>query len=490
MNSYRNFINIKTKEGQAALANAIDKFTSPLVGDERLSLAGSSFQKLKDIILRLGSCYGYDYLIKKVSTRRTVDQMTGDVTFDLPINMIERYSDDNVELAQKHASYTWGDRSFTVSQTNTISELTLTNGFLNEDGNLTDAGKDIVLERMHSKFLGHHLLELLNDSARQAIEQNCNLYTWSTVDGYDEEKDGLTILALILGRIRPNFKVDMYAEIGKVKKLTIAQYNNDVQLYFDAIKYIKLQIDQKDPTAYTDDSFIRDIFLQLKHESLPPDFRLEFSRQETQWMMNKTRVTSQSLIDDASAYYVNLKNTGTWKTELARNCQIIALTTQISELKTEVSRLSAKAPAKQEETATPSDKPKYVFELWRLEKVDNKLEHNMVQRDGKTWYWCDKHKHNGKNGVISNGMYVTHKPDQHDNWFARKSALYSSKKGRTLAETSMNDKLNPTNASVSHNTASKLSLSKSLQAALVSTTGISEDQFNKIWSDACTASGN
>ena len=64
----------------------------------------------------------------------------------------------------------------------------------------------------------------------------------------------------------------MYAEIGKVKKLTIAQHDNDVQLYFNAIKYIKLKIDQKDPTAYMDNSFIWDIFLQLKNESLPSDF--------------------------------------------------------------------------------------------------------------------------------------------------------------------------------------------------------------------------
>jgi hypothetical protein len=311
LNSFRNYIDIKTKEGQAFVANAIDKFTSPLVGDKRLSLVGSSFQKLKDMIIRLGSCYGYNYLIKRVATRRTVDPTTGDITFDQHINMIERYSNDNVELARKHANLTWGDCSFTVALTNNIiAELTQANGFLDAAGDLTNDGKDLILERMHSKFLAHHLLELISNSARQVIEHNNELYTWSTVDGNEEETDGMTILAMILGRIRPNFKVDMYAEIGKVKKLTIAQHDNDVQLYFDAVKFIKLQIDQKDPTAYTEDSFIRDIFLQLKHESLPSDFRLEFACQETCWMMNKLRVTLQSLIDDALAYYVNLKNTG------------------------------------------------------------------------------------------------------------------------------------------------------------------------------------
>ena len=33
---------------------------------------------------------------------------------------------------------------------------------------------------------------------------------------------------------------------------------------------------------------------------------------------------------------VNLKNTGQWKTEISMNTQIIALTTQISELETKV----------------------------------------------------------------------------------------------------------------------------------------------------------
>jgi hypothetical protein len=65
LNSYRNFIDIKIKEGQALVSNTIDKFTSPLAGDERISLIGSDFQKLKYNINHLGSHYGYDYLFKR-----------------------------------------------------------------------------------------------------------------------------------------------------------------------------------------------------------------------------------------------------------------------------------------------------------------------------------------------------------------------------------------------------------------------------------------
>jgi hypothetical protein len=53
--------------------------------------------------------------------------------------------------------------------------------------------------------------------------------------------------------------------------------------------------------------------------------------------------------------------------------------------KTEISNLVFnKAPLKQDTNVPTSGKPRYAFELWCLEKVDNKLEHNMVKHDDKT----------------------------------------------------------------------------------------------------------
>ncbi len=68
--------------------------------------------------------------------------------------------------------------------------------------------------------------------------------------------DGSTIVALILWCLCSHYKVNMHAEIGKAKKLMVAQFNNDIHLFFNAMKSIKLQIDQKDSSAYTDDAFV------------------------------------------------------------------------------------------------------------------------------------------------------------------------------------------------------------------------------------------
>ncbi len=70
-------------------------------------------------------------------------------------------------------------------------------------------------------------------------------------------------------------------------------------------------------------------------------------------MMNKAKITSNSLMDDVAAYFVNLKNTRNWKTEIARITQIIALTMQISAFESKVSKLSTNRTLNGQ-SATPS----------------------------------------------------------------------------------------------------------------------------------------
>jgi hypothetical protein len=130
-----------------------------------------------------------------------------EICFTNNINMLKYYLDSNIELACKHASLTWGNQSFTIMTLNIIEALTVANDCLGNAGALPEAGKDLVLKQMHSKFLGYQIMKLLTDSARQAIEQHSAFTTWVSQNRQEKEVDGLTILALILARIRPNFKV-------------------------------------------------------------------------------------------------------------------------------------------------------------------------------------------------------------------------------------------------------------------------------------------
>ncbi len=105
--------------------------------------------------------------------------------------------------------------------------------------------------------------------------------------------------------------------------------------------------------------------------------------------------------------------------------QIIALTTQLSKLKTEIQSFNKHASDKSSK-GTTADKPHTStknygnFEAWWLVKVNKNAEFNMVEKGDKKFYWCDNHQYPGSN---VKRMYVFHKPTEHDAWKARKDEL-------------------------------------------------------------------
>jgi hypothetical protein len=134
----------------------------------------------------------------------------------------------------------------------------------------------------------------------------------------------------------------MYLEIDKLKKETLEQYDNNVDLCFDSVCYHKLQIDQKNPAAYTNDQFVRDLFKQLKGKQLQLAFCLEFERAEVKWLMNRENYTAELLMTESSLFCLNLKSSGGWKIETSKHQQIIALTTQLNEMETKLAKLTPK----------------------------------------------------------------------------------------------------------------------------------------------------
>jgi hypothetical protein len=94
--------------------------------------------------------------------------------------------------------------------------------------------------------------------------------------------------------------------------------------------------------------------------------------------------------------------------------------------------------------------------------------------------------------VVTNGMYMAHKPQDHEQWLLNNEKVTNHRRGKNNSvNSSLATNKKPKSAStIKDSAASKLSHSKSLQDVLVSTAGFSESQFNKIWADACNALGN
>ena len=54
------------------------------------------------------------------------------------------------------------------------------------------------------------------------------------------------MLVIVLAKIKPHYKIDMFKELSKIKSITLKQYGNNDLNYFDAAKQGKQGIDQKD----------------------------------------------------------------------------------------------------------------------------------------------------------------------------------------------------------------------------------------------------
>ena len=86
-----------------------------------------------------------------------------------------------------------------------------------------NAGKNVLLDRMHSKFLGHHLYQQLNEKGQKYLKLESREYTYTSTDGCDTGHNGLSVLVLILSRIKPQYMVNLHKEVEKCKSLTLGQ---------------------------------------------------------------------------------------------------------------------------------------------------------------------------------------------------------------------------------------------------------------------------
>lgn len=111
--------------------------------------------------------------------------------------------------------------------------------------------------------MAHQVMFLFNNKGQRTLETKKDLFTWTFASGRETERDGASLVALILSRIKPHYNVDMWKEMKLIKELILKQFGNDPVKYLDEMKLKKLLIDEKDSTAYSNSSHVKDMFAQL-----------------------------------------------------------------------------------------------------------------------------------------------------------------------------------------------------------------------------------
>ena len=465
--------------------------------------------KFTRVIRDLGSQFGYEYDLKNLPTERTITAGENDgdadvVTYGERINLLETFSDENIDHARRMATVTWGDGSFAADGPMTIREFSVANGTVTNHvpPRYTPEGKQLLRDRMHSKFMAHQVLHLFNEDARRVLEIEWDLFTWTSADGRETERDGLSLVAIILSRMKPHFNVDMWKELSKIKGLTLKQFGDNPAKYLDEMKLMKLSIDEKDPAAYPDKMYVKDILAQLV--LAPVDsFALEYERLHTSWLRGKEHLTSASLRREAITHYTQLVNDDKWSGRMGARDQVVVLTTKMNVMTAELTRLAASGGGGGKPTAAPKTEAgkaitnRFTIHEWRLKKINNGKEFGEITNpdnpsDKRPYYFCeDGHYSDGKKV----GMYCIHKPGAgHKEWEVNKLARRKEDKERRGKRDRESPALatQPPTPVVPTNDANKkrLALSDNIQAALTTQLGVDPDHWKSIWDDACAETGN
>ena len=191
---------------------------------------------------------------------------------------------------------------------------------------------------------------------------------------------------------------------------TLSKFNHSVDQLLD---YMESQYKEIKSKGGRHDDYTLNIFQALETTN-NNEFKRYVSGEKDKWETTNLGVDDEVLAEGVKTKMIskfnNMKLSKSWKKSEDPNSKVItALATQIQTLE---KKLTSKSTA----LATSSGgnnkgNGKLGFPEWRTKKGKDKVE-----RDGKTWWWCPHHKREG----YFDGLYMPHKPCDHDKWAENK----------------------------------------------------------------------
>jgi hypothetical protein len=295
----------------------------------------------------------------------------------------------------------------------------------------TDANhKKIFYQRVRAGLIGLKIINSLTTTALSNLEADKKKYTWIDSDG-NVFYDGAVILQLIMQHIHPSTRVGLSDLKEKLKNASLNSFNNNVR---DMLQHMKSTYDEIIDSGGSHEDYILDLFralLSAKNDA----FLANITLKKGKWDTGEKDIHPDVLSEQSIQHYNNLVSTKQWNTTNAKDAKLVALTTELQALKKHVH--SSQSNGGKNSKGGEKEKKTFTIDEWRLKKSHGE----QVEKDGKTWHWCHHQHNNGK------GMYVTHHPDKHTEWYEnRKKSKEAgksgdSKSGGTAKSLQVNDKL-------------------------------------------------
>ena len=290
-----------SKEHMSLRNAAINNFTP----DRTFQLDQKNANDYLSQISDLGQNFCYLGMTSRVPTECDIDAADANViTFREKKDIINTFEEITSDHVQKNATMLWGNKTWAVTDDKEIIDPSIARTELTAGGNaLTADGKKLMLKRFQSQILAAQCLKSLDDAGRKALKVERKKYEWIHPDSGELINDRLTVLYLIITKLRPNKIITAYDEISKIKKILPASYKNDISIWDTAMEEARINIELLLPGEYSDTAFKSDYLngcLTVNVKS----FVTEVSSIKTQWQLG-TAFSRDTLRARITQMYIN-----------------------------------------------------------------------------------------------------------------------------------------------------------------------------------------
>ena len=304
----------------------------------------------------------------------------------------------------------------------------------------------------------------LDPASLKTLNTDKRKFQWVATNG-TIYNDGPTMLFLLMSKVNPSVRVGIAALKMNIQTATLPKFNHNLP---KMVEYIQENYSQIVLKKGSHDDLTLHTFNALETTN-NAEFKQFVQEKKDAWETspfdrNDDANFAENLMEKTVAKYNNMSLAKNWKkTEDPSSKIVSALVTKVSSLEKLLEEKNGGATA----LATSSEKPKLAFPEWRTKKGKDS-----VNRDGKQWWWCPHHKKEG----LFDGLYMTHKPCDHDEWLEKKKERRQKAKEMKKQSGGGNSK----------NKNKKLTLTDSMKQALMTNANMTEEQAKACWA-ACTS---
>ena len=217
--------------------------------------------------------------------------------------------------------------------------------------------------------------------------------------------DGATMVFLIYQTIDPNTIVGLDNILKKLERAKLSDYSNDVAAMLRDMQNWRLTLkeNRSDPENYR--RLLLDALLTGPNHTYNGFIQRVVDDVESGIGAN-ANITADALIVAAKARYNNMDDKSEWAAVDPRDAQIMALATQLNEIKAQQKQSTALATAAAGKAGEKGDADKDCYPGTQVETWRGKYDGPSKKgSNGRLLHWCKHHKH--PDGLWD-GLYVQH----------------------------------------------------------------------------------